>query len=147
MITWAYVAGILDGEGTIDVRGPRICIYQRGSEDLEIIGQWLREHEVQCAVRCRKTSRKTNFLVISQESTLRISGMKNIRRFLREVRPYALFKKQKVEDLWRFLTVYPPVDVTTVGKLGRAKSGSKYGMGWHGKIKTDPVTGRFVKSA
>lgn len=147
MIIWAYVAGFFDGEGSLDLRGRRIAIYQRDDGCLKTIAQWLMEHEVKCKVDIRKTPRKTNFLVIGQESCLRISDFRSTYRFLREIRPYVIVKKQKVEDLWRFYTMYPKLDVSTVGRLGRQYSTSKFGSGWHYKIRQDPKTGRFIKCA
>jgi len=56
MITWAYIAGLFDGEGTVDLRGnQRVAIYQKAPECLRIVSEWMCEHGVKCGVTTRKT--------------------------------------------------------------------------------------------
>ena len=119
MISWQYIAGFFDGEGSISPGHDHVAMYQKDPKPLLAIQEWLRANDVQCSVRCRKTPRKTNFLVVLQESTLQIDGHQT-EKFCRGVIPYLqTTKKIKVQDYLRFRTMYPKLTAKQASVLGQ----------------------------
>jgi hypothetical protein len=116
MINWAYVAGFCDGEGTI--RQNYIRLYQRDPKPLNEIAAWLNKHGIYCTVRCRKTPRVTNFLVIHQESSLNINRYRDMRKFIEGVMPYLIVKKTIAQDVLRYMKLFL-MDQRMCGQVGR----------------------------
>jgi len=142
MITWAYIAGFTDGEGTIDSRGGYMRLYQSKADVLYRIQEFLTEHGIKSTIATRK-ARKTNFFVISSESHLQLNSIEML-KLLPRLLPFLIVKKTLAQDFIRYKRLFPPMDARNAGKLGRQVSSSSYGMGLHDKIKRDVVTGRWT---
>src|SRR6185437_2744100 len=107
MITWAYVAGFLDGEGTVEARNRRINLFQKDRRVLDTIHTFLQGEEVIATLGCRSGRQHNNLGYLDVQHCLRIVDKPSVEKFLRHVRPYVVVKKQLVEDLWRYLRIYP----------------------------------------
>ena len=106
---WAYVAGFFDGEGSISisgsqVRSPRfvIQIAQKSRIVLDKIQTFLSTRGINSRVYARTDAAHVNGM-----HNLYIGTADDVLKFLRNVRPYVIVKKQTAEDAMRLSILYP----------------------------------------
>ena len=115
-MNWAYIAGFFDGEGSLRVpmgqkyvTSPQVCIYQSDQLVLLRIQRFLAAHGIHSHVRKENRMRKGLQRVISKKDQyiLDFSRKQSVTIFLRSIRPYAVVKKQIIEDCIRYLILFP----------------------------------------
>ena len=91
-MTWSYIAGFFDGEGTLchNGRGYRVCITQTNKEELKKIMEFTGYGNV-VEITKRKSHWKDSWLYF-------ISKQENIYRFLIGISKDVIVKKHKVEE-------------------------------------------------
>lgn len=119
---WAYIAGFLDGDGSIMVQvknrknnklGIRlmftICFYQdsRHKKPLE----WIRK-----VIGIGYLSDRNDNI-----SELRINGYKQVENILKKIKPYAKFKAKQVEIVLRMLSLIDNRNINQLIKKDRLK--------------------------
>lgn len=124
MINWAYVAGFFDGEGTLGGCGTakgqsgkcRVFarMYQQNPHALCVIRDFLANQGIGTTI---VTTRRGGFAGHPMNA-LNIP-IRSIPAFLAGVRPYVLVKKQLVEDIARYLALYPAMTGRERGMLAR----------------------------
>jgi len=94
---WAYIAGILDGEGEISIQGnsPYIKIHNTNSELMDWLTRKLGISKTYVKNRQRKKSHKICYSFI-------FSGVKRVTTFLEKVMPYLIVKRKKAEEVYKF---------------------------------------------
>lgn len=107
MITWAYIAGFFDGEGSVFQARPRISalvsIVQAEQHVLQEIQQFLVQHCIPSVVRAKSmcsTYRKPQWV-------LSISKNADTIKFLSHILPYLQVKRVLAQDVIRFSVLYP----------------------------------------
>lgn len=116
-MSWAYIAGFFDGEGTVTVRQGHVTIFQKEKRVLEKIQKFLAEQGVYSTLHHRQDRKHNNLGYVLAQWQLCVRRRQSVRMFLGGIRPYAIVKKQRIEDLWRFLTIYPGLPNTVTGSL------------------------------
>lgn len=119
MITWAYVAGFLDGEGTIAARARNVTLFQKDPTVLNAIREFLSGQGITAIIYVRKERVHNNLGYLAIQHQLRVSDKAHVAEFLWQVRPYVIVKKQLVEDVWRYLKIYPKMTNKMTGALSR----------------------------
>ena len=119
---WAYIAGFLDGDGSIMVQVKNrksssikcrlmftICFYQdsRHKKPLE----WIR-NKLQIGYLSDRNDNITE---------LKINGYAQVGRILRELRPFAKFKKKQVNIVLEILSAIGDNDFVSLSQNKRAK--------------------------
>jgi hypothetical protein len=147
MVNWGYVAGFFDGEGNINERHGTISIYQNDLHSLNAINQFC----------ISKGIRRPYWLV--KESGFRRDGAKrcnvlqygskkDILIFLNGVLPYLIVKRQKAEDVRRFLTLYPALTAKQASILGNESSSKKMRAAYgHTKLDKRIVSNKLCSIA
>lgn len=110
-MTWEYIAGFFDGEGSIATRGektitPHVGLCQSGREGemvLTVIQDFLRNEEIKSDVRLDMSGGK----LVRPMWRLRMTERNACIKFLRSVIPYLIVKKVKTQDWLRHFTIYP----------------------------------------
>ncbi len=95
----SYIAGILDGEGTIyfHKNGPRIIIGNTHRELMEWLSTLLKRNLTQQKGRTPSGERKTPFWVLS------VYRKADVLFLLEQISPYVIVKKEKVERAIKML--------------------------------------------
>lgn len=99
-ISWQYVAGFFDGEGSIDIQSKsryRLTLCQSQKQDyvLYVISLFLSENRIQSHIKI--VVRKPGSLSIQPLSVLNIYGVRNIYTMSAAMLPYLIVKKDKIE--------------------------------------------------
>jgi LAGLIDADG endonuclease len=115
MITWQYLAGFFDGEGSVSITsnhrsGFNIAIQlpQSGIEGLALlttIREFLMEQGIQ--VQQIYTRDKSSPLSKKTDNRLQIGNRDSSIAFLKSILPFVQIKKSKVEDAIRFAKLFP----------------------------------------
>jgi len=94
---WAYIAGILDGEGTINLqRGtPYIAIHNTSLELMKWLTKKLGIPMTYMKNRWRPKAHKPCY-------TFRFGGVKRVIAFLEKVMPYLIVKRKRAEEVYKF---------------------------------------------
>ena len=104
-MTWEYLAGFFDGEGTIRFTNNNAChwsiaqAHPRGRAILEEIQTFLREQGIPTGIHARQ--RKDGMY------TLWISKRASVEQIGRATLPYLRIKKVEVQDVLRYLQLFP----------------------------------------
>ena len=122
MITWAYIAGFMDGEGTVEMRNRRVVLFQSTSTVLMSIKQFLESEGLVTSFHKRQDRTHNNLGYILCQYQLVVSHKPSVSKFLWGVRPYTIVKKQRVEDLWRYLRMFPVLSNHVTGGLAAITS-------------------------
>jgi len=136
-VTWAYLAGFFDGEGSLgcsQTRGGRIgsfrvTVAQSGREGLDVLSR-ARDFLAAEGVDAYVYSRKATGMGKRPMHYLCISAFHSLRRFLRGILPYVVVKRVNCQDTMRYLIMFP---ISRAGTGGRA---------W----KTRRLAGRYLNS-
>ena len=84
----AYLAGIIDGEGSIDIRGNKVIIYV-GNTDIDMM-RWLQQIGANVyEVRATSSISRKRFY------TWNVTRRADVRAVLRRVLPYLIIKREK----------------------------------------------------
>jgi len=139
MITWPYLAGFFDGEGSLGTYNNNsraggnstltLCQSgERGREVLVAIKAFLGEHGIPSYLSDRKAS---DGPIMTRQALwyLRVVGRKNLLKLLPAIRPYVIVKKQIVEDTYRFWILNPPAN----GFYFRSLNAERKRTGWYGR--------------
>lgn len=106
-MNWAYIAGFFDGEGHLRVkRGGRVwqlTQVHRGS--LEQIAAFLGRHGIPSHIYDIGTGKSRKHW--QPISTLFVMNTPDVVKILQAIRPWVIVKKQEIEDVLRFLTLFP----------------------------------------
>ena len=118
VFNWPYVAGIFDGEGCVHVAVPNsfnLQITQHNPTFLVGLRDWLKGE----GIYARLTSPHTG----ASPENLLISRRESICKFAVRALPFLNIKKAAVQDLRRFLTLYPDMrQITTYYREGALKA-------------------------
>lgn len=127
-MTWQYIAGFFDGEDSLScVRNKdsnnncwRVRLHQSSLEVLERINSFLTTNEILCTIQrtaCKGHKQKHGpYRANSDMFALQISTRrKEIVPFLERILPYLIVKRILVQDLLRFLKIYPKLHRSTHG--------------------------------
>lgn len=109
-LTWPYIAGFFDGEGTIfmrqgsDMIQPIAAIYQGGPNGkrlLEEMQEWMRLYGVKARgpIAMRSGHGKAVHM-------LRMEGRQAVGQFVINALPYLRIKKTQSQDILRFIRMY-----------------------------------------
>jgi hypothetical protein len=102
-ITWQYVAGFFDGEGTISIgqRGIQWSIAQshlRGREVLRRIQSFLLHEGIKSSVYIARPD---------DCNTLYVTDRKRVRDVISKLMPFLIVKKVECQDALRWMTIFP----------------------------------------
>jgi hypothetical protein len=113
-MNWAYIAGFMDGEGSITFRQStatfsiEIAIAQSGSRGLELLEEicaFLKSHEIASSVLIHNQKVTLSKKPMYQ---LRMAKRKSVQKFLTNLMPYLRIKKVKAQDALRTFKLFPP---------------------------------------
>jgi hypothetical protein len=123
MMNWAYIAGFFDGEGNINERGHGVFIYQNDLESLNQIAKFLGEQGMR---RSKFSVKESGFRKDGTKrcNVLHYGAKREVLIFLNGVLPYLIVKRQRAEDLRRYLILFPPMSAKQASVLGN-QCGSK----------------------
>jgi hypothetical protein len=115
MLSWAYIAGFMDGEGSIGIcHGlsftPCIRIAQSGQRGLKLlteISNWIGEQGIHSSVRSERTKRLPAYIIS-------IQNRDNVAKFINAMMPFLHIKKSECQDALRTMILFPR---RTRGKL------------------------------
>jgi hypothetical protein len=136
-MTWPYIAGFFDGEGSISVVTRRAastsCITVSLAQSSETshspdvlthIGAFLAKQEIRHGIYAGKIyegTRLTNGRTVRTNLTpwkIQIFNRDGVSRFLSGIRPWLIVKKVKAEDVLRFLYLFPDMRGRFSEKVG-----------------------------
>ena len=105
-ITWPYVAGFFDGEGTISVgqRGIQWSVAQshlRGREVLRRIQSFLLSEGIRASLYIARPD---------DCNSLYVTDRKRIRLLISKLMPYLIVKKVECQDAIRFMQMFPAME-------------------------------------
>lgn len=110
-MNWSYVAGFFDGEGCIRFEvgaiSPRIRIVQQGKRGklaLQKIQTFLIDEGIQCRVEPNGGGKRETLWC------LYFDGREKVTLFGKKALHFLLVKKSEVQDMLRFLKLYPPLN-------------------------------------
>ncbi len=108
MISWPYLAGFFDGEGSICFSGRNTCIQlpqagPQGELILVEIQRFLDGYKIQSNLYYRLKSSPLSKL---EDHRLFIQKKHDAKKFLSNILPYLNIKRVKALDSIRFLTLY-----------------------------------------
>lgn len=112
MMTWAYIAGFFDGEGTIwfplaKKRGrmaPTASMFQTDITPLKKIKEFLEVHGIKTYEYSTKLKNPISKKIIHR---LQMRSKKDVELFLYHISPYLIVKKKLAEDVWRWCKIFP----------------------------------------
>jgi hypothetical protein len=139
-MSWEYLAGFFDGEGTVYLPstgtaiGPRLSIAQSGTEGLAVlteIGQFFAEQGIKSAIARRKHHKPR--LVEGSRPVWMLSMAKraDVEIVMSRLLPFLRIKKVATQDILRFLKLTPPLNQGSASRLIKAEAGLK--------IRIDPA--------
>ena len=116
-MNWSYIAGFFDGEGSLGLTnlGSNNCCFRVSMAQgtvpvLSKIQEFLAQEDIPC--RIELNTNRFHMLTKKHKSVhqLRITVRKNVTKFCELVLPYCVVKKALVQDVGRFLKMYPPLN-------------------------------------
>ena len=119
MMSWAYIAGFLDGEGCISLcpnqarplaTNLQITMSQTGVEGfcvLSEIKEFLSEHGMKSYLRPNNSPSKRKHTTHREMWNLSLMARPSTVPFLRSVLPYLHVKKVKAQDCLRYMIIFP----------------------------------------
>jgi hypothetical protein len=101
-LSWPYIAGFVDGEGHIRIQGAgvQVSVFQsreRGRLVFIEMQNFLKGHGIKSAIHLRKDG----------QYCLYSCGRDNAVPFMRGMLPYLRIKKLEVQDILRYLRLFP----------------------------------------
>lgn len=119
-ITWQYLAGFFDGEGSISLTQNKSrpntanynCIFTQGVDNgaeclFADIQGFLRERG--CKSYVQKRGKTRNRFTNKDIFALQIMSRPSCKIFLEGVLPYLRVKKTKCQDILRYMNLFPPL--------------------------------------
>ena len=127
-MTWQYIAGFFDGEGSLCcVRGKttnnncwRARLHQSSSEVLNTISGFLDHQNIAHTIQrtaCKGQKQKYGpYKANSDMFALQVSTKRSqVIPFLKSIYPHLIVKRVLVQDVLRFLKIYPKLHRSTHG--------------------------------
>lgn len=99
------------------MRNRRIALFQSSDLVLRVIQKFLLSEGVRATLTFRKDRKRNNLGYVLRQWQLHVVDKPSVEKTLWAVRPYVVVKKQRVEDLWRYLRLYPRLSNQVTGGL------------------------------
>lgn len=117
-INWSFVAGFFDGEGCIVAKRDGtisfdVSMAQTSTCVLEEIKEFLRTCGIKSYIYSVDPEKYTNNLRARHRKilhSLRLNERESVRRFVAGVLPYVVVKRAFVQDVRRFMLMYPAIN-------------------------------------
>lgn len=128
MMSWQYVAGFFDGEGSVGTashcsgRKASAYIAQSGAQGLLVlqeINSFLAEQGIRSSVF--QTGIATGHKRTMPSYRLGVGGFGSVEKFLRGVFPYLRVKKAAAQDILRYCIIFPNISYSPLAKSWRSE--------------------------
>lgn len=121
MMSWQYIAGFFDGEGSVGLRlgsptnsiAPYLFFYQSSESDepppvLLMIDDFLKQAGIRCRTCASHASPDARIKSKKAMYVTKLTTREGVARLLEKLFPFLIVKKCRAQDLWRFLKANGP---------------------------------------